>query len=63
MARQLNPPLNSYAPPRRYSAAMVYDENHGNILLFGGEDDEGALGDTWRWSDAGWTPLSPSSCH
>jgi streptogramin lyase len=42
--------LTNY-PPDRYSAAMAYDAATGNVVLFGGEGNQGVgiLGDTWTW--------------
>lgn len=44
---------------------MAYDSNHGEMVLFGGETQEGVqLGDTWTWDGEDWTletpPNSPS---
>ena len=39
---------------------MVRDPVRGRILLFGGKDAAGELGDTWEWDGVGWTQLQPS---
>lgn len=42
-------------PPRRRGTAMIYDEGRRRVVLFGGEDDSGVLGDTWEWDGKAWT--------
>jgi len=41
------------APSRRVFARLVPTGSNA-LLLFGGEDDNGASGETWLWRD-GWT--------
>jgi hypothetical protein len=54
--RQLNP---AHSPPPRYQAAMVYDDAHQRIILFGGRNDSSPqLGDTWAWDGTDWSPIS-----
>ena len=67
----LNEPANSWiwtsgawtrgssAPTRRRGTAMAYDEQRGRMVLFGGTDDSGILGDTWEWDGSTWTRVSP----
>jgi hypothetical protein len=40
-------------PPPRTDASMVLDEVRNVVVLFGGEDAHGPLGDTWIYAD-GW---------
>ena len=38
---------------------MAYDSQRGRIVLFGGSNSiTGALGDTWEWDGATWTPMA-----
>lgn len=53
MWRQLTPAVS---PPVRDRAAMVYDSDRGNIILFGGGDNNYVyLNDTWEWDGANWS--------
>jgi hypothetical protein len=45
-------------PVARDSASMAYDAASGQLLLFGGDDDN-ALSDTWNWNGTYWVELSP----
>lgn len=49
---QFAPQLGA-APPARREAALAYDDERGELLLFGGLGASGALGDTWRFEPAG----------
>ncbi len=52
-APQLGP-----APAPRAEAAVAYDEERGEVLLFGGRGDTVPLGDTWSFTPAaGWRSL------
>jgi hypothetical protein len=46
------------SPSGRDSASMAYDPSSGQLVLFGGEDASGNLGDTWTWNGATWTLAS-----
>lgn len=47
-------------PGGRQDYAMAYDPLLNAVVLFGGIDTEGgALGDTWEYTEAGWTNLTP----
>lgn len=54
--RNANP---AQSPSARYDAAMVFDPDHRNMVLFGGqglgEGQSGPLNDTWTWDGARWT--------
>jgi hypothetical protein len=47
------------APTPRYGHAMAYDSRRGRVLLFGGADSSGPLGDTWSFDGSHWSQLSP----
>jgi len=47
------------SPSARRWASMAYDEKTGTVLLFGGNDGDRSLGDTWRWDGTTWTELQP----
>ncbi len=51
----------SSSPPARYLATMAWDASTGQVVLFGGEDSSGYLGDTWTWNGTTWTQQSPSA--
>jgi len=50
-------------PAERTDAAMAYDADTGQVVMFGGLGDNGSLGDTWIWNGANWAqqhpPVSP----
>ncbi len=41
--------------PRR--TVLAFDYAAGNVVLFGGDDAAGQLGDTWIWDGVNWTEL------
>jgi hypothetical protein len=50
-------PRNGPKPPRS-AAAMAYDDATGDVVLFGGDTDNGygvALADTWIWNGTTWS--------
>jgi len=47
------------APPARYQHAMAYDETRGTVILYGGQNQHGALADLWEWDGVRWTQLCP----
>lgn len=49
---QFAPQLGT-APASRRDAALAYDDERGEALLFGGLSTAGSLGDTWRFEPAG----------
>lgn len=50
------------SPSGRDGAAIAYDPKSGQVLLFGGADDNyNPLGDTWSWNGKTWTQLSPGT--
>jgi hypothetical protein len=51
-------PQLGLAPAPRAEAAVAYDEERGEVLLFGGRGDTVPLGDTWSFTPAaGWRAL------
>jgi hypothetical protein len=36
-------------------------DGHGNVLLFGGADGTGIVGDTWLWDGVNWRQLTPAT--
>lgn len=42
-------------PPGRSRTTMLYDENRGRIVLYGGLGGGQALTDTWEWDGSTWT--------
>jgi Dockerin type I domain len=49
------------SPPFRSLAAMAYDPDTSQTVLYGGYSDQNSLGDTWTWDGLTWTQQSPSS--
>ncbi len=49
------------SPPARSAASMAYDAGTGQLVLFGGAGDAGALSDTWTWDGTTWTQQSPAT--
>jgi hypothetical protein len=45
------------SPPARAGAGMAYDAATGNVVLFGGQGNQGTLNDTWTWDGSTWTKL------
>jgi hypothetical protein len=52
-------PISS-APPGRFSSAMTYDARSQQVILFGGRQTLGHLGDTWAFDGTGWKQLTPT---
>jgi hypothetical protein len=48
-------------PAERTGAAMAYDPETGQVVMFGGLGDNGSLGDTWIWNGTDWTQQLLSS--
>ncbi|MFO1078535.1 MAG: kelch repeat-containing protein [Planctomycetota bacterium] len=48
------------SPPPRWITAMVYDSLRNRVVLFGGGDAQGPLGDTWEFDGTNWTQRSPA---
>ena len=55
---QLSP---ATSPPLTGQAVMAYDANSGQLVLFGGTNNEGLniLGDTWTWNGTTWIQQTP----
>jgi hypothetical protein len=54
--------LPSISPPGRQAHAMVYDEIHQQVVLFGGISSSPNTypNDTWVWNGVSWTQESPT---
>ena len=48
-------------PSARRAAVMAYDQQSGQLILFGGDYGSGLLGDTWSWDGGSWTQLHPTT--
>jgi len=50
-------------PPARIGHMMTYDEKHGVVVMFGGQDKSGSymLADTWVWDGKDWMQMSPDN--
>jgi hypothetical protein len=44
------------SPPARLGASMAYDAEINELVLFGGEGENGDLSDTWFWDVTSWAP-------
>ena len=42
------------SPPPRNEAMMAYDAGTNQVVLFGGEGNNGPMNDTWIWNGASW---------
>lgn len=51
--------LPDSSPRPTESAAMAFDPNRQQVILFGGYDTQ-ELSDTWAWDGSTWTKLSPA---
>jgi hypothetical protein len=66
-ARAGNPALTwvarspSASPPARFAADIATDTATGQVVLFGGYDSGGLVGDTWTWNGTTWTQQFPST--
>jgi hypothetical protein len=52
------------SPGRRATMGMAYDEAHGQVVLFGGNQNfigGRVLGDTWTWDGSTWTRQFPET--
>ncbi len=57
---QLNP---STKPTGRYKHAMAFDSYNNIVVMFGGQDNTGILGDTWvyNYTTNTWTNMNPGT--
>jgi hypothetical protein len=54
--------LSPASPPSaRSGASIAYDPGTGQTILFGGNANGTAEGDTWSWTGTTWTALSPAT--
>lgn len=47
-------------PARRVRCSMAYDAARKEVVMFGGENDDGFLEDTWTWNGTAWTNKTPA---
>jgi hypothetical protein len=47
----------NFGPSSRFSSAMAYDSTRERVVLFGGLNAAGVLGDTWEWDGSFWTQM------
>ena len=47
-----------FGPSARFGHDMAYDAARGRVLMFGGTNAEGQLGDTWAWDGTFWTQVA-----
>lgn len=48
----------THAPAPRMLPGYAYDSKRGLLIVFGGADSKGILGDTWSWDGTAWKKLS-----
>lgn len=48
-------------PPARYASAAAYDVARQQVVMFGGNDGNSPLGDTWLWDGAQWVQAAPQN--
>jgi len=46
-------------PSPRWMFQIATDRARSRVVLFGGQDANGALGDTWEWNGQSWTRMPP----
>ena len=46
------------SPSARAYLGMAYDQARGEVVLFGGDDGNVPLGDTWEWDGTTWTKMA-----
>jgi hypothetical protein len=57
--RQWTEIATSESPAARHRGAMVYMDNHGQSVIFGGQGYKNVIfGDTWTYSNGGWRQLT-----
>ena len=53
--------LPANTPSARWASGIATDSTSGQVILFGGQGNSGALADTWVWNGTGWNQLSPAA--
>jgi hypothetical protein len=54
-------PATQEKPVARAFAASAFDVRRGELIIFGGMNANGPLGDTWSWDGSGWRDITPST--
>jgi hypothetical protein len=49
------------SPPARFWHGMAYDSTRQVVVIFGGENESGALYDTWKYDGSTWTQVVTSN--
>jgi hypothetical protein len=49
-----------HKPSPRLGDVSTYDAHSGQLILFGGGNSGGALGETWTWTGTDWFQLTPA---
>ena len=52
--------VSTTGPGARRNPGLAYDAKRQRLVLFGGSNDSGPLGDTWEWDGAVWSLRSSS---
>jgi hypothetical protein len=60
-AQTASPSVVHATPPGRQGAAMAYDPQLREVVMFGGGTQTAALNDTWAWDGKGWSELHPAT--
>ena len=50
--------VNDIGPRARSEAAMAYDDQRQQTVLFGGTSGSVAFNDTWEWNGEDWTQVA-----
>lgn len=58
-AQQWAPIAPATRPPKRMEHAMVFMPGRNVVVLFGGNNGSGSLGDTWEYNGSTWTERLP----
>jgi hypothetical protein len=53
-------PDGGTGPSARKQVPATFDANRGKMVIFGGENGNTYLGDTWEWDGAAWAQLTPT---
>jgi hypothetical protein len=57
MAKLLWTQRTNFGPGPRNASSMAFDSNRNRVVLFGGSNTNGSLGDTWEWDGSFWTQM------
>jgi hypothetical protein len=57
-ARCTTAPCNTAVPHARTGHVLAYDARRERMVMFGGQDADGARADVWEWDGSAWTPVA-----